>query len=1720
MPFDATKPFQLVDGPRGFDPTKPFELVSDDEGFERPYSASEEIAELTEAADKQRALALADRSFPTAPRTSRTFEESSAVAEKEQAEGAQAQQQRIQDVAKTYDDLLAGTQGSQKEILLQQRKGALQDLGVSVLEEKSPMEQVGSPIIPLPHIPPGSTAATKIASGIGNAAIDLASFFTSPLGVATLGIGSLPQAGQKAVAGAFAYDMGRQVPEIASELGAELGKPPEQRDLQKISHLTASAVMTTGFSAGSAKHALTGRRGATTIDPERPVASPEAIPTVQTVETAKVVLDGIKAGLPRGSGALARVEVEPVAVPKAEVPVAEPVVAVPKVEPAAPVAELEATPKAVAEAAPTINPAPISSSLIEAKAAGTWERPLGNMFEVEIGQYRLGPVETRDRTKFGVWEKGKEAEGPMVEFDGRNEAIRWMQTQNSADFKPAESTARAVQGEAKAEPVKAPELMTPGESSLKLGKIGDAVNILGVDSVLAKSETQGGVRYDLFNGAKLKENRASVRVVDVDSGEVVTIKQYPTYDSAESAFNESVRVSKPIEQSALAEPTKAPPPSAPSKAEPVSTPTEAVSKVKKEDGIVAATEPVPRADVDNGTRHTEYRVRRVSDAERNARWETYGNTPWAVERRTIRTKDGVIEHGEHEEWNAFARGEDKRSAIEDAAGDTGFLQSKSMDKVHQSVVDRVNKEKAWKADKAKRLKEAENEVRFSENEVLRIKETANKKYGTALKRAGIYDEAQRGKADAAKIEAIQSKLQATWKPEFEKAKAKLAENIAKQKAIESEKLTDSKPTTPTPEFSPDALQSEGGQNLGITPSGVSVPAGTIDTLLKKTRQAFSVSGKLPREAHELQTAMEGQRRSSEFDIRMTQRDFMRAISEVYGIGPTARLGGGTKRIPPADVQLMDEYLHGRTTPEQSARIPEKIRGQLDNMRNQIEGWSQRTIDTLTDQMNRLDPDSAKAKNLLARIETIQENMDVYVHRSYKFFDSKKDADTWYGNLPLGDRVKAEQYLSTAKEITPEQARSELLRWLNDLKDESSGGTGGKLGSKDLTMFMQRKKIPAELRAVLGEYRNPVVNYAKSVGKMADFVAKQKFLDEVRKKGMGEWLFEEGSDPPGFNTRIAGEGAESMSPLAGLRTSKDIAEAFSEIDQPLIRKGVLGNVVRGYLAINAWTKFANTAQSIMTHSRNLMSRIPMAIHAGHIDPRYAGTALKAVWQDFAGSDKTWRPFVNRMYKLGVIGDTSRASELREVFKDAQLQDVAPAELVSWSLMRALKKTVVKLPGDIYRLTDEFGNIFGFLNERATQKRIHPEWTDAQLDTEAASVVRSIYPTYSQAPKIVQAFRHQPVYGPFVNFPYQAWRTVVNGVARSVHEIHSDNAVERQVGWKRLGFQIAAASTPHIAQEVSKLILGITSQEEDDMRRYLPEYDKGSTLIFTGKDPKTGELTYINASRIDPYSNVTDGVNSVASGIRQGKPVLEIMKDVIGDISRPFRSEQMLGKAFIEARNGRTDMGRDIFNPTDSSWMKLTKQTGHILTSLEPGTIQRAQKRIIPALRDEQPDFGRKLEPVREIAREVTGIAVEKFNFKTALRKKIRPFMADTDSAQDHFRKVATQTQKTSSDQIVEAYRESEKRRRAIWDDMRNNYMAAMRRGVPKLEAYSIMKARGLSKRDADSIENGVYKPQPITPYVQDRASQIGRKLPMDALNAERTRLSPQLTPEDRKRLFGK
>jgi hypothetical protein len=50
--------------------------------------------------------------------------------------------------------------------------------------------------------------------------------------------------------------MARHVPELATQLGDELGKPEPERDLEKISNLVGQAALTTGFTAGAGLHAV------------------------------------------------------------------------------------------------------------------------------------------------------------------------------------------------------------------------------------------------------------------------------------------------------------------------------------------------------------------------------------------------------------------------------------------------------------------------------------------------------------------------------------------------------------------------------------------------------------------------------------------------------------------------------------------------------------------------------------------------------------------------------------------------------------------------------------------------------------------------------------------------------------------------------------------------------------------------------------------------------------------------------------------------------------------------------------------------------------------------------------------------------------------------------------------------------------------------------------------------------------------------------------------------------------------------------------------------------------------------------------------------------------------------------------------------------------------------------------------------------------------------
>lgn len=900
-------------------------------------------------------------------------------------------------------------------------------------------------------------------------------------------------------------------------------------------------------------------------------------------------------------------------------------------------------------------------------------------------------------------------------------------------------------------------------------------------------------------------------------------------------------------------------------------------------------------------------------------------------------------------------------------------------------------------------------------------------------------------------------------------------------------------TTPPPAeaFKPEGLETPGEQTLGAA-STTGITPTALNRITQNVIGALRPRGHIPEEAYTRLQMRDSEIAAVDRDIAHSSRDLMDALKTQYGLSSIEMLGGGSKRIPVGDVELMSRYLKG--DPSVGAIIPSEIRGPLDTMRAQIDGFSNKVLDRLRDDLSALPPTSTKAASLQKLIQKIESNLDVYVHRSYKFFDSKKNAPDWYAELPAGVRDTAENYLinNSPTPMAQVQARSELLDWLSDLR-EAKGFGSGKLGSKDPSILMRRKVIPEELRDLLVQDDSPLVLYGKSISKMGKWVANHKFLKDVRALGLNRWLFEEGTNPPGFNAKIAAESSESMSPLNGLRTTQEIADAFSLLDKvPTESK-----LARIYYALVAQTKIAATVQSVMTQSRNLLSRPLMAVMAGHWDPRPVAESAKNLWSDVAGSDKARQAYIKSGYEYGVLGDTSRARELSELVKDAALQDTQPADVYSWSLARAIKKVGWTIPGEAYRLSDELGNLVGWENEVANQRKINPTLTEPELRSKAAQIVREIYPTYSETPEVVRFWRKIPA-GPFVTFPYQIMRTAWNSTMRGIAEMRSANPAERTVGAKRIAGVATAALASQTLMEMSKAMLGISSQEEEDFRRFQPAWNRNSRFLFYDKDAATGELSTVNLSAVDPYSYILDPLMAVLSSVRTDEPIDALIQRSAVEFFRPWFSEQMLSGAVVDSLRNTTQTGKDVFNPTDETWEKSLKVGQHIGRTLLPGTIQRVERRIIPAITGEQPPYGRKLEPGPEIARELTGIAIEKLNFKNALGFKASQFKRDDSNAEQIFRSAITTTGAPSKQALVDAYTEMDSRRFEVWKTLRGDFLAALRRGVTVREAKQILEGRNVSLIEANAIARGQYMPMQISPALRTRARELKRELPMEEI----------------------
>ena len=786
----------------------------------------------------------------------------------------------------------------------------------------------------------------------------------------------------------------------------------------------------------------------------------------------------------------------------------------------------------------------------------------------------------------------------------------------------------------------------------------------------------------------------------------------------------------------------------------------------------------------------------------------------------------------------------------------------------------------------------------------------------------------------------------------------------------------------------------------------------ITAFLKKN---FTPESNLPGKTFKSMIERDGWVASESKRVEQTLFDFNGAKRSVYGNkGPTRK-----------EIFALDQVLKGKK-PEST--IPDGMRDVVSQMRHEIDALSQKLID------------SGIIEGEL--VGQITENMGHYATRAYRVFSDPK----WANKVPKDVRNKAKALLRSE---FPNSTEEEIEGLIEELLFKNGTpinvlASGGKLGSKNLSILKKRKFIPKEIRALWGEYKEADVNYALSVSKMAHLVANHNFLNKVRSDGLGKFLHKKPikNKDGNFSVQIATEGSKTFAPLNGLYTTKEIAEAFNALTSEN-----LAPWMRHWMKINGLVKWSKTVGSIMTHVRNTTGNVGFAVANGHFDVKQSAEAIGAILNDITNSGTSEKKaFVRKMYKLGLLDESITFGELRDTMRDAQGRGI---DAIVGSKTGGLIKGAVKLTNKLYAVEDGLWKIYAWKNERNRYAKAMPELNESELDQLAADIVRNTYPTYSLIPKAIKALRRFPVVGTFVSFPAEVVRVGFNTVGLAMKELADPRL--RAIGAQRLvGIMVAATGTAAVGV-ATRALLGITKDKEEAIKEFIPPWSKNSDISWLGNGGN-GQYKYIDVGFSDPYAYLKKPVMAAINGGDWKESIVDASMAAL----EPFISQEILLKRVSEAKANKKENGSQVYNEQDSG-DKIAKDIAlHVWGALEPGSAS-SIRRIVMGIRKESKN-GMIYDPKVEAAATLTGLRMSQVDISRSFGFKARKFSKDLTEA----------TKSGEGRDDIDAKIKSKKR---LMEKFKKTFEAGVIAGVSSNKLRKVMKDSNIPNKAIKAIVSG-------------------------------------------------
>ena len=687
---------------------------------------------------------------------------------------------------------------------------------------------------------------------------------------------------------------------------------------------------------------------------------------------------------------------------------------------------------------------------------------------------------------------------------------------------------------------------------------------------------------------------------------------------------------------------------------------------------------------------------------------------------------------------------------------------------------------------------------------------------------------------------------------------------------------------------------------------------------------------------------------------------------------------------------------------------------------------------------------------------------------------------------------ATNYVNTALKLTALVSNDKFLQ---DLKDE-----GLKTG------MLYDPMNPANISAEDSER----LRVAKENALAADdtLAARSRFKPELLRTAMAKQdpvvasILEEAMDPtniPAGYVKLSGETNKSLAPISGMYAEPILAEWMFQKFPP---QGATNNTVMEVLTQLTLIPMAmKTVGSFAGQVRNYISGWQSLITAGNFRPwdadwrRDMALAHRMTFGSVFGTDAAARKATiqarKRFGELGLMDQGVTANFMQDLVGMNASNDAA-LQKGFLNLWNKATKFAVKA----YGASDDNFKIMHYLSELGKLRRAFPGESQEVLEERAAQIARDIHQTYSDTYGAVKALKKVPFIAPFISFTSEVIRNSINLVRLARNEIRegkrTGNKELENNGWKRVASMGASWVGSFGLTALSATIAGVTPEEEDDLRRLLPDWQKNSQLFFLGKSG--GKIKFIDLSFSDPSNYLKRPViGFMTSWFQDDKTFNERVgqgvSEAVMELAKPFLSEQLFTGAIMDVARNKDASGREIVNWQDTPFNIAKGITGHIGQVFLPGLADTAL-RVGKGWTGVVSDSGRSYDFGIELTA-AFGVRPSEVNVRQALGFRSRAFMQDyRDAASLFSRPFLSQGTKSAGD-IESGYERANAAYRSTMEDFRQTYLGAIRLGIPANEVRSILKANGISDEVLSMIQSGRIQPYKASKQAITRAREAGQ-----------------------------